>query len=150
MSRVRVLDCTLRDGGYCNDCHFGLANSRYLVDCLVQAGVDIIECGFLTQKKPYEEDYTRFNTLEQAARLLPEDRAGRLFVALLDYGTYDVEELPPWDGSSLDGIRVTFHKEDRDPALEAARRIQEKGYKVFLQPMVALSYTDQELSLIHI
>ena len=38
MSRVRVLDCTLRDGGYCNDCHFGLANSRYLVDCLVQAG----------------------------------------------------------------------------------------------------------------
>ena len=51
MSRVRVLDCTLRDGGYCNDCHFGLANSRYLVDCLVQAGVDIIECGFLTQKK---------------------------------------------------------------------------------------------------
>ena len=144
MSRVRVLDCTLRDGGYCNDCRFGLANSRYLVDCLVQAGVDIIECGFLTQKKPYEEDYTRFNTLEQAARLLPEDRAGRLFVALLDYGTYDVEDLPPWDGSSLDGIRVTFHKEDRDPALEAARRIQEKGYKVFLQPMVALSYTDQE------
>ena len=144
MSRVRVLDCTLRDGGYCNDCHFGLANSRYLVDCLVQAGVDIIECGFLTQKKPYEEDYTRFNTLEQAARLLPQDRAGKLFVALLDYGTYDVEDLPPWDGSSLDGIRVTFHKEDRDPALEAARRIQEKGYKVFLQPMVALSYTDQE------
>ena len=144
MSRVRVLDCTLRDGGYCNDCRFGLANSRYLVDCLVQAGVDIIECGFLTQKKPYEEDYTRFNTLEQAARLLPQDRAGRLFVALLDYGTYDVEDLPPWDGSSLDGIRVTFHKEDRDPALEAARRIQEKGYKVFLQPMVALSYTDQE------
>ena len=96
MSRVRVLDCTLRDGGYCNDCRFGLANSRYLVDCLVQAGVDIIECGFLTQKKPYEEDYTRFNTLEQAARLLPQDRAGRLFVALLDYGTYDVEDLPPW------------------------------------------------------
>lgn len=109
MSRVRVLDCTLRDGGYCNDCHFGLANSRYLVDCLVQAGVDIIECGFLTQKKPYEEDYTRFNTLEQAARLLPQDRAGRLFVALLDYGTYDVEDLPPWDGSSLDGIQVGFH-----------------------------------------
>lgn len=46
-------------------------------------------------EKPYEEDYTRFNTVEQAARLLPEDRAGRLFVALLDYGTYDVEDLPP-------------------------------------------------------
>ena len=134
MSRVRVLDCTLRDGGYCNDCHFGLANSRYLVDCLVQAGVDIIECGFLTQKKPYQEDYTRFNTLEQAARLLPEDRAGRLFVALLDYGAYNVEDLPPWDGSSLDGIRVTFHKEDRDPALEVAGASKRKATKCSYSP----------------
>ena len=39
---------------------------------------------------------------------------------------------------------MTFHKKDRDPALALARQIQAKGYKVFLQPMVALSYTDQE------
>ena len=39
MKEVRVLDCTLRDGGYCNDCQFGFRNARYLVDSLVQAGV---------------------------------------------------------------------------------------------------------------
>lgn len=144
MKEVRVLDCTLRDGGYCNDCQFGFRNARYLVDSLVQAGVDVIECGFLTQRTPYQEDFTRFNTMEQAARLIPQDRRGRLFVGLLDYGAFSPDDLPEWDGSTLDGIRVTFHKKDRDPALALARQIQAKGYKVFLQPMVALSYTDQE------
>ena len=106
MKEVRVLDCTLRDGGYCNDCQFGFRNARYLVDSLVQAGVDVIECGFLTQRTPYQEDFTRFNTMEQAARLIPQDRRGRLFVGLLDYGAFSPDDLPEWDGSALDGIRV--------------------------------------------
>ena len=94
MKEVRVLDCTLRDGGYCNDCQFGFRNARYLVDSLVQAGVDVIECGFLTQRTPYQEDFTRFNTMEQAARLIPQDRRGRLFVGLLDYGAFSPDDLP--------------------------------------------------------
>ena len=144
MKEIHVLDCTLRDGGYCNDCHFGFENERYIVQSLLAAGVDIIECGFLTQKKPYDPDYSRYNTVEQVARILPEDRQGKLFVALMDYGTYNVADLPDWDGTSIDGIRVTFHKKDLVPALELAEQVKNKGYKVFLQPMVALSYTDAE------
>lgn len=144
MKEIRVLDCTLRDGGYCNDCHFGFENEKYIVESLLQAGVDIVECGFLTQKVEYREDYSRYTSLDQVARILPEDRRGKLFVVLMDYGTYRAEDLPQWDGSSVDGIRVTFHKKDLEPAMELARQVMEKGYKVFLQPMVALSYTDQE------
>ena len=55
-----------------------------------------------------------------------------------------METIPDWDGSSVDGIRVTFHKKDMLPALEQCRRLKEKGYKTFLQPMVALRYTDAE------
>ena len=144
MKEIRVLDCTLRDGGYCNDCHFGFENEKYIVESLVQAGVDIVECGFLTQKVEYREDYSRYTSLDQIARILPQDRQGKLFVVLMDYGTYNVEDLPNWDGSSVDGIRVTFHKKDLEPALVLAEKIKAKGYKVFLQPMVALSYTDRE------
>lgn len=144
MKEIRVLDCTLRDGGYCNDCHFGFENEKYIVESLLQAGVDIVECGFLTQKVEYREDYSRYTSLDQVARILPEDRREKLFVVLMDYGTYRAEDLPQWDGSSVDGIRVTFHKKDLEPAMELARQVMEKGYKVFLQPMVALSYTDQE------
>ena len=52
MKNIRVLDCTLRDGGYCNDCHFGFHNQQYLVNSLLEAGVDIVECGFLTRRSP--------------------------------------------------------------------------------------------------
>ena len=65
MKEIRVLDCTLRDGGYCNDCQFGFENTKFIIDSLLRSGVDIIECGFLTQKVAYKQGVTRFNTLEQ-------------------------------------------------------------------------------------
>ena len=92
----------------------------------------------------YKQGVTRFNTLEQVKEVLPQDRQGKTFVILMDYGACDVETIPDWDGSSVDGIRVTFHKKDMLPALEQCRRLKEKGYKTFLQPMVALRYTDAE------
>ena len=144
MKEIRVLDCTLRDGGYCNDCQFGFENTKFIIDSLLRSGVDIIECGFLTQKVAYKQGVTRFNTLEQVKEVLPQDRQGKTFVILMDYGACDVETIPDWDGSSVDGIRVTFHKKDMLPALEQCRRLKEKGYKTFLQPMVALRYTDAE------
>ena len=32
MNQIQVLDCTLRDGGYCNDCHFGFKNEKKLIN----------------------------------------------------------------------------------------------------------------------
>ena len=43
MSKIQVLDCTLRDGGYCNNCRFGFENERKIVHGLVEANIDIIE-----------------------------------------------------------------------------------------------------------
>ena len=62
---VQVLDCTLRDGGYCNNWEFGFDNILKIISNLVKANVDIIECGFLTNKILYEPKLTRFSTLKQ-------------------------------------------------------------------------------------
>ena len=61
---------------------------------------------------------------------------------MMNYGEYRIEDLPPYDGSSIDGIRIAFHKKDRHNALELCRLIKKKGYLVFIQAMVSLSYTD--------
>ena len=45
---IKVLDCTLRDGGYINDWRFGRKTICSILDKLERAGIDIIECGFLT------------------------------------------------------------------------------------------------------
>ena len=46
MSQVRLLDCTLRDGGYLNDWKFGHDNLVSVFERLVDSRVDIIEIGF--------------------------------------------------------------------------------------------------------
>ncbi len=144
MNKVQVLDCTLRDGGYCNEWHFGFENSKKITSGLVEAGIDIIECGFLTNQTDYHSDYTKFNTLEQVAQIIPNDRDGKIFVAMMNYGEYDIDSLPDYDGKSIDGIRVAFHKKNLVNALEWCEQIQKKGYKVFIQAMVSLAYSDCE------
>ena len=144
MGCIQVLDCTLRDGGYQNDCRFGYENQKKITSGLVEAGIDIIECGFLMNTVTYEPDVTRFTSLKQVAEIIPENREGKIFVMLTNYGEYNPDKIPEHDGSSVDGLRVAFHKKNRDDALEECRQIKDKGYKVFVQAMVSLSYTDKE------
>lgn len=144
MNKIHILDCTLRDGGYCNQWEFGYENIKKITHSLVDAKIDIIECGFLTNKIEYDLNVTKFCTITQLASVIPSERRGKLFVAMVNYGEYSAEELPDFDGTSIDGIRVAFHKKDLDSALELCRRIKNKGYKVFVQAMVSLCYTDVE------
>ena len=149
MNKIQILDCTLRDGGYCNEWRFGFDNAKAIISGLTESNVEIIECGFITNKVGYDPDVTKFTSLDEAARVIPENRAGKIFVAMVNYGEYDVENMPSYDGSSVDGIRVAFHKKNLKEALELCKQIQAKGYLVFVQAMVSLSYTDEEfLSLI--
>ena len=62
MGDIRVLDCTLRDGGYCNQWAFGYKNTKKILNFLVESGVEIIECGFLTEKNAKEET-TKFASM---------------------------------------------------------------------------------------
>ncbi|MBQ6344015.1 MAG: aldolase catalytic domain-containing protein [Anaerolineaceae bacterium] len=149
MNKIQILDCTLRDGGYCNNWHFGFDNTKRIISSLIAANVEIIECGFLTNRVSYDPDHTKFSAVDQIAAVIPENRDGKLFVAMVNYGEYSIDELPPHDGTSIDGIRVAFHKKNVTEALEFCEQIKEKGYLVFIQAMVSLSYTDDEfLSLI--
>lgn len=143
-NRVRVLDCTLRDGGYCNQWEFGFENTKKIIGGLVEAGIDIIECGFLANNIGYQKDVTIYTDLAQIAAVIPQDRNGKLFVCMVNYGEYHLDLLPDYDGSSVDGIRVAFHKKEMAAALEFCKGVKAKGYQVFVQAMVSLNYTDEE------
>lgn len=144
MNRVHILDCTLRDGGYCNLWDFGFENTKDIISGLIKSNVEIIECGFLTDKVKYNKNVTKFTDLKELSSVIPDKRDGKLFVAMVNYGEYDINLLPNYDGSSIDGIRVAFHKKNMSEALDLCEKIKSKGYKVFIQAMVSLSYTDEE------
>lgn len=150
MNKIHVLDCTLRDGGYCNKWRFGFDNAKKIIIGLVEANVEIIECGFITNTVSFNPEIMKFTALDEIAEIIPKNREKKLFVAMMNYGEYDIDTLPIYDGTSIDGIRVAFHKKNLEKALELCKQIKAKGYLVFIQAMVSLSYTDEEfLSLIH-
>ncbi len=144
MNNIHILDCTLRDGGYCNEWRFGFENAKKITNGLLEANVEIIECGFITNRVVYDPDVMKYNTVAEAAKVIPENKEGKIFVAMINYGEYNIDDLPPYDGTSIDGIRVAYHKKNRFEALDFCEKIKEKGYLVFIQAMVSLSYTDEE------
>lgn len=149
MTKTQILDCTLRDGGYINDFQFGERGIRKIISQLTNAGIDIIECGFLEDGE-YDSNTSVFNRVEQIAIFLPADHKNSMYVAMACYGEYDLDQLSPFDGKSVDGIRVTFHYNEVEEAIEYCRQIMAKGYKVFVQPVGTSSYSDEQLlELIH-
>lgn len=150
MNKLKVLDCTLRDGGYCNEWKFGHQNILKIIAALVESKINIIECGFLTDIGLYHPDISKYHTLQQFNLVIPEECGDSVFVAMVNCGEFDIEKLPQCSGTGLTGIRLAFHKKQIKQALEECRIIKNKGYHIFVQAMVTLSYSDEEfLDLIH-
>lgn len=65
MKRVKTLDCTLRDGGYCNSWMFGKQNIDKVISGLSESGVDYVECGYVSSLVDSCIDSTKFHDFEQ-------------------------------------------------------------------------------------
>jgi 4-hydroxy 2-oxovalerate aldolase len=61
---IKILDCTLRDGGYINDFQFGKNAIAKIIWQLTKANIDIIECGFL-EDCDYDENRSIFSTAKE-------------------------------------------------------------------------------------
>ena len=146
MKSVKVLDVTLRDGGCVIDFNFGQAYMDQILNGLEKSGVDLIELGYLDEKKGTLRERTQFVS-EQAitAHFLKNKKPGIMYVAMFDFGKFDPDALAPYDGSGIDGLRIAFHKKDRLNMVPVARKVIQKGYKLFIQPMTIMRYTDGEL-----
>ena len=150
MSNVKILDCTLRDGGRIIDCNFGLKKIKNIVNDLRFSGIDIIEVGFIRDKIAYQEGTTFFTELEQINFL--EKSLSSEMVVFVDHGMFNVDSIPErCDDDIVSGIRVGFTKDYARDTLPEIENLIKKGYKVFVQPVNILNYSDDEIvDLIHI
>lgn len=142
--RVKLLDCTLRDGAYLIDKQFGDTNIKGIISGLVKTGIDCIEIGFL-QDDGFGDGKTVFKNSADARRFIPKNKNGSIFTVLADYSRYSIDNLDDYTGDSFDAVRECFFKAERFDAIENCRKIKEKGYLYFVQPVDILGYTDNEL-----
>lgn len=147
---IKILDCTLRDGGYINDWAFKDAHMQKILKALGASHIDTIECGYLNDKVGVQNDSTLFDsttTTDATLSTIAQSKSQK--VVMINLGDYDVTNLPPKEQTSIDGIRLAFHKKDADIAFETAKQIIALGFDLYFQPMVTKNYKDIEfLSII--
>lgn len=156
MNNISVLDCTLRDGGRIINCNFSDSQISRITYLLQEANIDIIEVGFLRdwRNTEYNGNTTFFTNTKQIEPFLPSERKA-MYVAFVDFGMFDFESLDKYNGKSIDGIRFGFTKrnllDSKEEVIKCAKEIKGKGYKLFLQGVNSLNYSDLEfLELIKI
>lgn len=141
---AKLLDCTLRDGAYLIDKKFGNDTINGMIHGLLEAKIDIIEMGFL-QNEGFGEGKTVYLNGADAEKFVPKDKQDTLFTVLADYSRYSVSNLDQYTGKSFDAVRACFFKKERKDVIDFCKTIKKKGYKVFVQPVDILGYTDKEI-----
>ena len=140
---IKLLDCTLRDGGYITNWFFGRENIIRIAEDLTKANFDLIEVGYLN-KDVNDKDKSIFQTIEAASEVIPGDRKKAEFLAMADVDQFLPENVMDYKPGYIDGIRVVFYKHQIEKAMKMCKRVAEAGYKLFVQPMVTIDYTEIE------
>ena len=141
MKDIRVLDCTLRDGGYINNWEFGKEKSKFIINYLDKAGINYIEVGFIKEGHP-SETKTLFASFEDINAFLPENIDHNKLFAMITYGQFPIEKIPDADKSIVKGIRLIFKKQHTKAALDYCKELKKKGYKLFINPTFIDQFTD--------
>ncbi|MDO4191299.1 MAG: aldolase catalytic domain-containing protein [Bacteroidales bacterium] len=146
MNTVKVLDVTLRDGGCVNNFNFGQLYMEKILAAQEASGVEVIELGYLDDKNGSPSGRTQYISDQVIPEcILRHKKEGVTYVAMMDYGKFNVDNLAERTESSIDGIRLAFHKKNMHDVIPLYKKIMAKGYKAFIQPMITLRYSDSEL-----
>lgn len=145
MNDLKLLDCTLRDGGYVNNWKWGFQAAKKMIELLLMAKVEVIEVGFLRDIEEYNEDITVCSRIEELNRLLPDRKENIMYAAMVMCSNYDIKKLSDYCGYGIEMIRVTAHEYDIRKGLSFAEKLKDKGYKVSVNPINIMGYSDSRI-----
>ena len=145
-SNIKLLDCTLLDGGYINDWEFGHGVITGMYKRLDESGADYIEVGFLDDQREFDMNRTIMPNTEAINKIYGSiEKKYAIPVAMIDFGTCSLDSIGPAESTFIDGIRVIFKKEKIEQALPFCKAIKEKGYKLFIQAISITAYSDMDM-----
>ena len=144
---IKLLDCTLRDGGYNNDWEFGNDVLLNIFERSLSSGVELIEVGFIDDRRVFDKNRSILPDTASVRKIWGNiDKGKTQVVAMIDYGTCDLSRIEPSKDSYVDGIRVIFKMELMHEALSYCEEIKKLGYMVFAQGVSFTTYTDEKLA----
>jgi len=146
---IKVLDCTIRDGGLMNEHKFSQDFVSGVYRTNVAAGVDYMEMGYKASKKLYSRNDVgawRFCDEDDLRKAIGEkDPAVKLSVMADAERTDYHDDILPRDKSVLDMVRVATYIHQIPAALDMVKDAHDKGYETTVNLMAVSTVPDLEL-----
>ena len=147
---IKVLDCTIRDGGLINDHQFDDAFVSAVYTTCIAAGIDYMELGYKADNKifsPAKYGAWKFCREEDIRRIVGENPSPLKLSVMADAGDKCNwrEDILPKDKSVLDLIRVACYAHQIPEAVEMIEDAHQKGYEVHCNIMAISTVQDAEI-----
>jgi len=147
--KIKVLDCTIRDGGLVNNHQFDSRLVREVYRALSEAGVDYIELGYKNSKSLFsskEYGKWKFCDDEDIKRVIDGIESDIKISVMVDVDRVDIEDVKPRKESPVHMIRVASYVKDIDKAIFLVNHFADKGYETTVNIMAISRALDNELN----
>lgn len=146
---IKILDCTIRDGGLMNDHKFEDGFAKKIYDTCVSAGIDYMELGYKASKRifaPSQFGRWKYCDEDDIRRIIGDDPASLKLTVMADAERTDYhEDILPKEKSVLDCIRVATYITQIPAALDMIKDAHDKGYETTCNLMAISTVPDKEL-----
>ncbi len=130
--QIKVLDCTIRDGGLINDHYFTDDFVRAVYQALSKSGVDYMEFGYRSSRELYPpEDYGpwKYCDDDKIKQVIDGIESDLKVSVMVDSYRVKEQHFAPADESPVNLIRAATYVKYIDSAIELINRCHDLGYE---------------------
>ena len=136
MKKVKILDCTLRDGGYYTNWNFSAEIVKNYLLAMENLPIDYIEVGYrnLPQEKYYGEFfYCPISTIDNLNKLTKTPLA--IILNERDMSISDIEMLLKPCQDKVRMVRMAIDPKNLSSAIQKAKKIKNMGFETAFNVM---------------
>lgn len=146
---IKVVDCTLRDGGLVNDFFFTDDFVKALYQVNIKAGVDYMEFGYKASKEMFDtEKFGKWKfSDDKAIRAIVGDNKTDMKIAVMaDVGRCDFKkDIVNKKDSPVDMVRIATYINTIPAAVEMIEDCTKKGYETTVNIMAVSKSNDVDI-----
>lgn len=148
MGNIKLMDCTLGDGGHVNNWNFGEYAIHDIVNLLRLSRIDFIELGHLKKLNNNINNgaYSIYDDIGDASDMVLMKQGSSQYTVTVDSSDFLTLKIlePRLSDSIVDIIRIVIHKKNYKKAFNYCKGISQKGYLLCIVPTRTFEYTKDE------
>lgn len=145
---IKVLDCTVRDGGLMNNHLFPDGFVRDVFQAVNRSGVDYMELGYKADENQFKRGEfgpMKFCSEKDLEEVIGNTEKKCKISVMADIGRFDPKSLIPKSESYIDLMRIASYVKDIDKAIDLVNVLKAKGYETSINIMAVSHAREREL-----